>query len=74
MAHCCYGIMTRTINHCYEMGISLLGHNAFWKDILNISSTKIYVSVWRPQIALTLKVLVQRGTTIPSSFLCVTTE
>jgi len=74
MAHRCYGIMTRTINHCYEMRTSLLGHNALWRDILNISSTKIYVSVCRPQIALTLKVLVQWGTTISSSFLCVSTE
>jgi len=74
MTHCCFGIMTRTINHCYEMEISLLGHNALWRDILNISSTKFYVSVCRPQIALTLKVLVQWGTTISSSFLCVTKE
>ena len=57
--------MTRTIRHCYEMGISLLGHNALWRDILNISSTKK---------ALTWKVIVQWGITISSSFLCVTTE
>jgi len=74
MAHCCYGIMTRTFNHCYGIGISLLEHNAFWRDILNISSTKIYVSVYRPHIALILKVLVQCGTTASSSFLCVSTE
>jgi hypothetical protein len=67
-------MMTSSINHWYEVGISLLGHNALWRDTVNIISTRICVSFGRTQITPALKVIIHWGIAVSSYFLCVTTE